>query len=382
MLLFLLAVVGFAFAELNCTLKVPRDPLSSRGLQTPYILSGCSQSIEPVFVEAAIIDRNTGRIYIYHPLVLDEGTRPAVPPKRIKIDEDSVVGIWMTSNAPQLHLIGEGSEFCINGVKGDIFGSFAHCNAAGFFDCAHSAIAENKLNVPPLKQGIDGFPCPTTRDFRFVNEKQFEGVFTSYLLLPNGQTAQNTVKNRLILPEALVIQSSIQNRLLNSYIQPSLNCIGFLAKSLDDPGQMVNSLALNELQASIFQEDPVSFVPRINPMVLTNGFANLKKLDLFRLGLDQPKVKDLEEASGVKYCRNLVFHGIKAFNDVKTRGALSIISSPNPMIANNLFTFLAWRSYLTLMDLNCFNLLGMPQVWTFYRDRGVIVSAVATFYKR
>ena len=76
-----------AAESMNCTLQVPANPLSARGLATPYVLGdGCQMSNADLqaYVEADIINPRTGRIKVYNPLVITEGTQPAagpVPPR-------------------------------------------------------------------------------------------------------------------------------------------------------------------------------------------------------------------------------------------------------------------------------------------------------------
>ena len=72
-----------AAASMNCTLQVPVQPLTARGLATPYVLGdGCAMSNADLqaFVEADIINRRTGAITVYNPLVITQGTTPAAPP--------------------------------------------------------------------------------------------------------------------------------------------------------------------------------------------------------------------------------------------------------------------------------------------------------------
>ena len=73
----------------DCTLIVPAAPLSAGGLATPYQLVATNPANGPchetntdqsAFVQAAIINLITGQISIYHPLVVDAGTAPAVAP--------------------------------------------------------------------------------------------------------------------------------------------------------------------------------------------------------------------------------------------------------------------------------------------------------------
>jgi hypothetical protein len=70
----------------NCTLVVPREPLSATGLATPYQLEAtdpaagpCHEAVadQAAFVEAAVFDPATHAVSIYHPLVVDRRDRPA-----------------------------------------------------------------------------------------------------------------------------------------------------------------------------------------------------------------------------------------------------------------------------------------------------------------
>src|SRR5437764_8011812 len=57
----------------GCTLSVPDDPLSARGLATPYVLAGPCHESDPntaAFVQAVILDRATGAVSLYDPLVV------------------------------------------------------------------------------------------------------------------------------------------------------------------------------------------------------------------------------------------------------------------------------------------------------------------------
>ena len=99
--------------NLNCTLVVPDDPLTARGLATPYQLvatnpaDGACHEANPdqsAFVEAAILDPETGRLSIYRPLVIDQGTTPAVPPVVPDLPANAVVGLWFGYNGMNLAL--------------------------------------------------------------------------------------------------------------------------------------------------------------------------------------------------------------------------------------------------------------------------------------
>ena len=72
-----------AAASMNCTLTVPANPLTARGLATPWQLGdGCSMAntgTEGAFVEATILSPN-GTVQVYNPLVITAGTTPAATP--------------------------------------------------------------------------------------------------------------------------------------------------------------------------------------------------------------------------------------------------------------------------------------------------------------
>ena len=78
-----------AAVNMNCTLVVPANPLSAPGLATPYQLTATNPADGPcneananqsAFVQAAVIDPATGQISVYNPLVVTQGTTPAVAP--------------------------------------------------------------------------------------------------------------------------------------------------------------------------------------------------------------------------------------------------------------------------------------------------------------
>ena len=81
----------------NCTLQVPANPLTARGLATPYVLGdGCQMSNADLqaYVEADIITPATGRIRVYNPLVITGGNAlRRLPPSC----PGSVPGTWWAS---------------------------------------------------------------------------------------------------------------------------------------------------------------------------------------------------------------------------------------------------------------------------------------------
>src|SRR6185312_9412437 len=72
-----------AAASTNCTVSVPANPLSAQGLASPWVLGdGCTWAngaTEGVFIDATVLAPN-GKIQVYNPLVINQGTTPAVAP--------------------------------------------------------------------------------------------------------------------------------------------------------------------------------------------------------------------------------------------------------------------------------------------------------------
>src|SRR5690242_7104655 len=73
----------------DCALIVPANPLSAQGLATPYQLVAtnpdngpCNEAntTQAAFVQGAVLDPATGQVSVYNPLVVDQGTQPAVSP--------------------------------------------------------------------------------------------------------------------------------------------------------------------------------------------------------------------------------------------------------------------------------------------------------------
>ena len=94
---------------MNCTLTVPDNPLSARGLATPYQLGdGCDMkdaANEGAFVEATILSP-AGSLQVYDPLVVTAGRTPAVAPVPPTIARGSHVIIDIGSNGNNLVLLG------------------------------------------------------------------------------------------------------------------------------------------------------------------------------------------------------------------------------------------------------------------------------------
>jgi hypothetical protein len=336
----------------NCTLIVPKNPLSADGLATPYQLVATNKGNGPcneanadqsAFVEATILDPATGALSVYRPLVVDKGTDPAAAPVVPALPAGAVVGIWFGFQGDMLKLRGAGVDtgVCVNGLGDSLFGQFAYCNAPAFFAAANAA----NVTIPALGTAADGQPCPTVRDFSVVDQDQSDNVSTVYRVTADGKVAQNTAANAGI---GTPLVNASDNGLLNRKIAPTLGCANFTAPDLTNGGAPVPSLALNELQAGQ-QAAPVALIPLNDPMAKAGADQSLAKVNLYRAGVGQPLAATPADADGPTYCTNLktVQPPRLAANQALFTGA----TSPDP--AMNLFDFLAARYAASLTELGC-----------------------------
>jgi hypothetical protein len=376
----------------DCTLIVPNDPLSAKGLATPYQLKATDRANGPcheyntaqsAFVQAAVIDPATGAISIYNPLVIDAGTTPAVAPVVPTLPANGIVAIWFGYNGNNLTLASPANSTnltnanCVNGLSAqNIFGQFSDCNGAAFFSAADAAIASGKLTIPALATAKDGQPCPTVRSFFVVDQDQSDNVTTKYLMTKAGRFAQNTQKNVAALQGAMLLANPSDNGLVAYFMDPALGCTPLTAPDLADPGQMVPALPLNELQARQTQPAPVATVPAGDPMVLSNGNVSLHKTSLYRTGVDQPTIDSFHDGSTDRYCREMLRGAPGRLFNSTTKGLLSNFKSPDAGAANSLFTFLAQRFVASYTNLDCQNLISQPDPITVTTDAaGVATSA-------
>jgi hypothetical protein len=392
---------------LNCALIVPEDPLSARGLATPWDLTAdgagpCHESDtnQSAFVEAAIIDPATGQASVYDPLVIDRGTRPAIEPTRPDLPAGAVVGIWVGFNGNTVTLRGPGAEACVTGADGSDFGQQAFCNAVAFFNAANAAIRAGKLAVPALGTARDGRPCPTTRDFSVVDQDQSDNTTTTYLVTARGRVAQNTPANAATLAGAAVIKhrgggkhtptnapkpvpatvlkNGSDEGLLDRAIDTALGCTPWTVPNLADPQHQLRSTSwpLTELMAAARQAAPVALVPAGDPFVAGASGPSLSKLNAYRSGVDQPAVTSLSQASTTTYCQNLLRTGLpRIAADQQFTGPAA---SPFPDVASSLFTFLATRFNQTFGNgdgfLHCEELLNVQNPVTLQMNAAGVVT--------
>lgn len=370
-------LAGVALAQ-DCVLTVPPNPLTAAGLATPYTVTGCDQRTLDTssFVECAIFDGSA--ISIYHPLVVNAGDvvgTDFVKPVPATVPAGSTTACWFGSNGNTLTLTGD-SGGCVNGLGGSIFGQFATCNGATFMKTAIAAGQSGALAIPALGTGTGG-QCPSTRDFRIVDQDQSDNVITTYLL--NGNVlSQNTPANNKAADNATILTNGSDNALVAEFVDPALGCKPFMAPSVTAPSGFSAALSLNELAAN--KEPPVSgppaLVPINDPMVVIGANSSVEKVNLYRAAVGQPLATNVAGASSLAYCKNILIGGIFTQDN---QALFAGKSSPLPAVANNLYTFLAQRFATSLSatgGLNCLGLLNFAQpVAEAVDGNGIVTSA-------
>jgi hypothetical protein len=262
-------------ANVSCVLIVPANPLTAQGLATPYQLtgphgmspqaSGCTMANFAnlgAFAQATIFDPATGKLSVYEPLVITQGTQPAAAPVAPTLPAGAVVTIDFGFNGTNLTLQGAtgttlGQARCVSGIRGSTFGQVAFCNGVAFFAAVNNAIANGRATIPANGTSAKtGQPCPTTRGFTIIDQDQSDNVTTQYLLTRNGQTAQDSGVNQAALAGATAINNGSDNALLNGFLDPALGCTPFTAPDLSNGSAPGTSQALDELFAARNQSAP------------------------------------------------------------------------------------------------------------------------------
>src|SRR6266550_4143997 len=146
----------------DCDIIVPANPLSAQGLATPYQLtgpngaspadSGCNMANAAAlgaFVQATILNPRTGALSVYNPLVITQGTTPAVAPVVPKLPRNAIVTIDFGFNGANLIQVGATPNAlrqgrCVNGL-GSVFGQVSFCNGISFFRTASALMAFGRV---------------------------------------------------------------------------------------------------------------------------------------------------------------------------------------------------------------------------------------------
>jgi hypothetical protein len=396
-----------AAANVNCDIIVPANPLSAQGLATPYQLtgpdgmtptaSGCTMTNAAnlgAFVQATILNPRTGALAVYSPLVITQGTTPAVAPVVPRLPRNAVVTIDFGFNGTDLIQAGATPNAlqqgnCINGQQGSDFGQVSFCNGTNFFNTAFRLEREGRLRVPfegtsakivasggRLGTGND---CPVTRNFDMVDQDPSDNVTTEYLLNPaTGQTAQNTTANASNIPGSTPLLNGSDNTLLDTFMDPVLGCTPFQAPDLANNRRPTSSQALNELLAARNQPRIAALVPENDEMTLDgNGQFDNAKTNLYREEVGQAPVsfQNNRTSSPAMFCQNMV--NIQTPFVAANQTLLATGQSPVAGVGDNLFTFLANRLSMSFANLNCQN-FGLTNPVTVTLD-GNGVAVAATF---
>ena len=369
--------------NVSCDIIVPANPLSARGLATPYQLtgtdgltpaeSGCRMSNAAklgAFVQATILDPATGKLSVYDPLVVTQGTRPAVMPSIPSIPANAVVTIDFGFNGKDLFQVGAtattlADAHCVNGEPGSVFGPVSFCNGIDFFSAVRRDERAGLLKIPSpgtsdkiIPSGGDlgtGRACPVTRNFEAVDPASASNVTTAYLFNPlTGQTAQDTTSNAGNIAGATLLVSRGGDILLDQFLDPILGCTPFQAPDLANNDQPTTSEALDEILASAYQPKAAALEPENGQVVRGgDGVFDAAKTDLYRAELGQSPVAGQGGATSdpAMYCQNIV--------DIQTpflaanRALLAAGQSPATVTGDNLLTFMASSLDRSFTILGC-----------------------------
>ena len=372
-------------ANVNCDIIVPANPLSAQGLATPYQLtgpdgmtpaqSGCTMANAAnlgAFVQATILNPQTGALYVYNPLVITQGTTAAVAPTVPTLPRNAVVTIDFGFNGTDLTQVGATANAlqqgnCVNGQAGSVFGQVSFCNGTTFFNDAFQLEREGRLKVPSegtsakiVASGGNlgtGQDCPTVRNFDMIDQDQSDNVTAEYLLNPaTGQTAQDTTSNAGNLTGTTTLINGSDNALLDLFMDPTLGCTPFMAPDLSNNNQPTSSQALDELLAAKNQTALTALVPENDEMTLDgNGNLDAAKTNLYREEVGQTPISNQnnQQDSPAMYCQNMV--NVQTPFLAANQTVLATGTSPVPAVGDNLFTFLANRLNMSFTNLGCQN---------------------------
>ena len=350
-----------AAASLNCTLTVPNNPLSARGLATPWQLGdGCTMTNaanEGAFVEATILSPG-GQLQVYNPLVITAGTTPAATPARPTIARGSVVVIDVGFNGNNLVLQGRGARQgnCVDALGQSLIGQVSACNAVNFYRVANAAIANGALTIPALGTASDGQQCETSRNFALIDQDQSDNVVSHYLINANGQTEQNTAANANAgTGTTTLLSNGSDDALLSLFVDPANGCTPFTVPDTTNAAGVSPSQALNELSARVNQTGTIALVPPNDEMTLVGGAMSIAKTNVYRSLVDQPLLAANQDAAAVAqaYCQNMVNIGPARNQLDLTRD--TNFATPVAAVGTNLGSFLGARLAASFGVLGCAN---------------------------
>jgi len=360
---------------------VPANPLTAQGLAAPWQLGdGCSMAnagTEGAFVEATILAPN-GSLQVYNPLVVTEGTQPAVAPAPPTIAAGSVVIIDVGFNGTNLVLTGAGAQQgnCVDAFGQSVIGQVSACDAVNFYRAANAQIASGTLTIPAAGTASDGQPCQTVRDFALIDQDQSDNVVSQYLINANGQTAQATAANKTAMAGATTLTNGSDDALLSKFVDPANGCTPFTATDTTNPNGTAPSQALNELSARVNQKGTIALVPPNDEMTLVGGNMNITKTNVYRSLVDQPLLSNFTNPATVaaSYCQNMV--NIAPARNNLDMAQDSAFGTPVAAVGNNLATFLGNRLAMSFTNLNCGN-FGLQNLATPTLDGTGVATAIA-----
>jgi hypothetical protein len=321
------------------------------------------------FVQATILNPWTGKLYVYNPLVITQGTTPAAAPVVPALPRNAVVTIDFGFNGTVLTQVGATGNAlrqgnCVNGLGGSSFGQVSFCNGTNFFNAAFALERQGRLRVPAAGSSAkivasggnlgSGQACPTARNFDMIDQDQSDNVTATYLMNANGQTAQNNTANAGNMAGATTLANGSDNILLDAFLDPTLGCTPFTAPDLGNNNQPATSQALDELSAARNQPAIAALVPENDEMVLdAQGKTDLAKTNLYRSEVGQPPVSAANDKadSPANYCQNMV--NIQTPFLQANQALLATGPTPVPGTGNNLLTFLANRLSMSFANLGC-----------------------------
>jgi hypothetical protein len=372
-----------ATTNADCDIIVPANPLTAQGLATPYQLtgpngttpaaSGCQMTNAAklgAFVQATIFDPATGALSVYDPLVVTQGTRPAVKPSVPTIPANAVVTIDFGFNGKDLFQVGAtpstlAAANCVNGQAGSVFGRASFCNGVNFFAAVRQDERKGLLKVPSpgtsdaiISSGGDlgtGQACPVTRNFEVADQASANNVTTEYLINPlTGQTAQDTTSNAGNIAGASLLVSRSDDTLLDQFLDPVLGCTPLQAPDLDNNDQLADSQALDEILAAAYQPKIAALAPENDEILLNaQGQFDAAKTNLYREELGQAPIsaQNNKTSDPETYCQNIV--------DIQTpflaanQKLLATGESPETAVGDNLLTFMASELNTSFTNLAC-----------------------------
>ena len=391
-------------ANVNCDIIVPAQALTAQGLATPYQLtgpngmtpaaSGCTMANAAnlgAFVQATILNPATGQLAVYDPLVITQGTTPAVTPTAPVLPRNAIVTIDFGFNGTDLTQVGATPNTlrnagCVNGQNGSVFGQVSFCNGTNFFNAAFQDEREGRLTVPfegtsgkivasggALGTGQD---CPVTRNFDMVDQDPSDNVTTEYLLNPaTGQTAQDTAANAANIAGSTLLLNGSDNTLLDAFMDPTLGCTPFQAPDLANNGTPTSSQALDELLSARNQPRIAALVPENDEMTLNGTAFDIQKTDIYRAEVGETPVSAQTQrtSSPAMYCQNLV--DIQAPFLLANQTVLATGQSPVTAVGDNLFTFLSNRLNMSFTNLACQNFGLTNPVTVTLNGAGAAIAA-------